>query len=73
MRQCTPATYGGALPASETTYNDAQLRAVNVLVEAWDDKIPAESTLGSDAALLRVEGAGDGHVPRNVQIGRAHV
>ena len=40
------------------------------LIEAWDDKTPAESELGSVAAVaeLRVEGPGDGHVPRNARI-----
>ena len=40
------------------------------LIEAWEDKTPAEAELGSTEAVeaLAVEGAGDGHVPRNARI-----
>lgn len=40
------------------------------LIEAWDDKTPAASELGSTEAVeaLLVEGPGDGHVPRNERI-----
>ena len=60
----------GNYPIEKTTYNDAQLRAVNVLVETWDAKKPLQSELGSNSvdSLLTVEGEGDGHVPRNVRL-----
>lgn len=60
----------GDYPTEKTTYNDAQLRAVNVLVETWDAKKPLQSELGSSSvdSLLTVEGDGDGHVPRNVRL-----
>lgn len=73
VKGCNPTTYGG-YPADRTVYNDAVLRAVNVLVEAADDKRPAESNLGrwdsspNGGASLQVEGEGDGHVPRNVRL-----
>jgi hypothetical protein len=71
---CNPTTFGG-YPAEKTTYNDAQLRAFNILVEADDFKIPPEERLGlmDPASLLRVEvgktdAPGDGHVPKNLRL-----
>jgi hypothetical protein len=60
----------GDYPVEKTMYNDAQLRAVNVLVETWNMKKPFQEELGSNSveSLLTVEGNGDGHVPRNVRL-----
>ena len=74
---CAPRTYGG-YPPDKTTYNDAQLRAFNVIIEASDAKRPDEASLGAvDAAdpvqALAVEGDGDGHVPRNMRLTLAAV
>lgn len=76
---CKPPTFGG-YPAEKTQYNDAMLRAFNILVETSDMKRPTEDTLGKMSlqgtgnegdSMLVVEGEGDGHVPRNLRLSYA--
>ena len=71
VRPCAPSTYSG-YPPEKTQYNDAVLRAFNVLIEASDAKRPREADLGSfrpdGTDALLVEGPGDGHVPRNMRL-----
>lgn len=67
---CRPSTYGG-YPTSKTDYSGEKanaVRALNILVETSDSKRPSQSTLGTDADILQVNGAGDGHVPRNIRL-----
>ena len=59
------------LGAQRTHYNNATLRAFNVLVETANEKAPPQSTLGHDEALLNPKAdssGGNGHVPRNVRL-----
>lgn len=66
---CKPHSFGG-YPVEKMQYNNAQLRAINVLVETWDDKTPPINQLGiaNPQSMLLVEGPGDGHGPRNVRL-----
>lgn len=64
---CAPNTFGG-YPAARTTYEDATLRAFNILVETADQKKPAPATLGTDEEVFLAAGAGNGHVPRNARL-----
>jgi hypothetical protein len=69
VHACNPSSLGG-YPAAKTVYNGAQLRAINILVETWDDKRPAEGELGgaNPVDMLTVQGPSDGHVPRNLRL-----
>ena len=64
---CRPKTYGG-YPEEKTVYEDATLRAANILVEASDAKWPSESVLGGREGLFEPKGKGSGHVPRNLRL-----
>jgi hypothetical protein len=67
---CTPLTYDG-YDASRTTYDAYVLRALNMLIETSDDKIP-RSHLGTSQQLLARPTAGaNGHVTRNVRLALA--
>lgn len=65
--QCTPNTFGG-YPPEKTTYNDSTLRMFNVLVEASDHKTPPATKTGTTEQLLITNGAGNGHISRNLRI-----
>eukprot|EP00816_Leptocylindrus_hargravesii_P001589 CAMPEP_0196801782 /NCGR_PEP_ID=MMETSP1362-20130617/1558_1 /TAXON_ID=163516 /ORGANISM="Leptocylindrus danicus, Strain CCMP1856" /LENGTH=775 /DNA_ID=CAMNT_0042172905 /DNA_START=192 /DNA_END=2519 /DNA_ORIENTATION=- len=65
---CTPTTFGG-YDKSKTTYNNATLRAFNVLIETSDNKQPAPNTLGTDEGLFNeMAGNGNGHISRNIRL-----
>eukprot|EP00814_Leptocylindrus_danicus_P009642 CAMPEP_0116025154 /NCGR_PEP_ID=MMETSP0321-20121206/12850_1 /TAXON_ID=163516 /ORGANISM="Leptocylindrus danicus var. danicus, Strain B650" /LENGTH=752 /DNA_ID=CAMNT_0003497235 /DNA_START=194 /DNA_END=2452 /DNA_ORIENTATION=+ len=65
---CTPTTFGG-YDESKTTYNNATLRAFNVLIETSDNKQPAPNTLGTDEGLFNeMAGNGNGHISRNIRL-----
>jgi len=64
---CSPSSYGG-YPPEKTTYSKSQMRAFNILIECASAKTPRASTLGGSKELLRPEGEGDGHVPRNLRL-----
>lgn len=75
MNPCQPRDRNNGLglyPPSKTDYassgNLEAFRAFNILVETDDDKRPAEDRLGTDDNLLKCEGRGDGHVPRNLRL-----
>jgi hypothetical protein len=65
--QCTPDTFGG-YPAEKTTYDNSTLRVFNMLVECSNSKIPRASTLGSAVDLMNRNGAGNGHISRNLRL-----
>jgi hypothetical protein len=75
-KPCTPPPRSvqlyGPYPPEKTRYNDAQLRAFNILVEASDTKTPNPSRLGSAQNLLTAakqnSDAGNGHVSRNMRL-----
>ena len=68
VRPCTPTTFGG-YDESKTTYNNATLRAFNVLIETSDHKQPASNTLGTDEGLFNeTVGSGNGHISRNIRL-----
>ncbi len=67
QKPCQPSTFGG-YSKDKTTYNSAQLRAFNMLIECSKHKTPSEGDLGTWEQLLRPEGKGDGHIPRNVRL-----
>jgi len=67
VRPCNPSTFGG-YNASKTTYNDSVLRAFNILVECSDNKTPSPQKLGTNEQILKPEGSGDGHIPRNIRL-----
>jgi len=64
---CNPNTFGG-YPVAKTQYNDATLRAFNILIETSNSKQPQSNTLGSDEELFFYNGQGNGHIPRNVRL-----
>lgn len=64
---CSPSEYGG-YAASKTQYNDAQLRAFNILVEASTIKKPLAKHLGEREGMFDPASAHNGHVPRNVRL-----
>lgn len=64
--RCAPRSHSG-YPAAKSAMTNASARALVFLVEAGP-KSPRESTLGSDADVLRPGGIGDGHVPRNIRL-----
>jgi hypothetical protein len=65
--QCTPDTFGG-YPAEKTTYDNSTLRVFNMLVECSNSKIPRASSLGSAVDLMNRNGAGNGHISRNLRL-----
>eukprot|EP00977_Amphora_coffeiformis_P020019 scaffold7805_cov153-Amphora_coffeaeformis.AAC.3 len=64
--QCKPTTYGG-YPASQTKYDDATLRAFNMLVETSNNKMP-KNYLGSTVDVLSATQAENGHIARNLRL-----
>mmetsp|Transcript_24976 Transcript_24976/g.29433 ORF Transcript_24976/g.29433 Transcript_24976/m.29433 type:complete len:742 (+) Transcript_24976:134-2359(+) len=65
--ECQPVTFDG-YPAEKTVYNDSTLRAVNMLVEASNDKTP-RSGLGTSQQLFNnVDDRGNGHIARNIRL-----
>jgi hypothetical protein len=68
---CQPRTFGG-YATSKTFYNDANLRAFNILVETSLDKIPITS-LGTSRDILLQDTSGNGHVSRNVRVSLAAI
>jgi hypothetical protein len=67
ITRCQPSTYGGYAP-EKTVYNEAQVRAFNILVEASDRKKPQGAALGSEDGLLSTGAAGNGHTSRNMRL-----
>ena len=63
---CQPSTYGG-YPVSKTTYDNATLRAFNILVETSNSKIPW-TDLGTSRDVFHANQAENGHVSRNVRV-----
>lgn len=65
---CHPDTFGG-YAASKTNYNNATLRAFNMLVETSKLKTPDKYMLGSDWEVLKKDqGEGMGHISRNIRL-----
>ena len=58
--QCKPYTYGG-YSESKTIYDDASLRALNVIVEVSNAKGPSSNQYGSDKYLLHAPFLYDGN------------
>lgn len=68
VKPCTPQTFGG-YDESKTTYNNATLRAFNMLVETSDHKTPFRNTLGRRWDVLnRNNRQGNGHISRNLRL-----
>lgn len=65
--QCDPATYD-SYPKEKTTYNNATLRAFNMLIETSHQKIPPTNMLGNSKDVLSKDTAGNGHVSRNIRL-----
>ena len=66
--QCTPSTYGG-YDAEKTQYNNATLRAFNMLIETSDIKGPPKNQLGKRTQpLISSDGAENGHIARNIRL-----
>ncbi len=66
--QCAPTTYGG-YPPEKTMYNNATLRAFNMLIETSDKKEPSRGDLGSrHDPLISTNGRTNGHVARNIRL-----
>ena len=64
---CSATTFGG-YPAERTTYDATNhLRMLNILIEAGP-KHPPLAKYGSTTELLRSQGAGNGHISRNVRM-----
>lgn len=72
VKPCTPSSNGG-YPLEKTHYDDAALRAITILVETSDDKIPPESTLGGEDGVYAPSSKADGHVPRNMRLALAAI
>mmetsp|Transcript_13879 Transcript_13879/g.20483 ORF Transcript_13879/g.20483 Transcript_13879/m.20483 type:complete len:731 (-) Transcript_13879:23-2215(-) len=64
---CEPTTFS-PYPKEKTTYNNATLRAFNMLVETSHQKIPPTSRLGTSQDVLNKDTNGNGHVSRNVRL-----
>ena len=64
---CEPTTFDG-YPKEKSVYNDATLRAFNMLVETSDQKLPPPKTLGSSLNVMDADTAGNGHVSRNIRL-----
>ena len=58
--QCKPSSYGG-YSASKTIYDDASLRALNVIVEVSNAKRPSSNQYGSDKDLFHAPFRYDGN------------
>jgi hypothetical protein len=67
---CQPSNFGG-YPVKQTQYTDDQLRIINVLVETSDKKAPPAEMFGDTRELLKPDGAGNGHVSRNIRLALA--
>jgi hypothetical protein len=65
--QCTPNSFGG-YDSQRTMYDDATLRAFNMLVETSDQKDPVASSLGGTADLFDPHSPESGHVARNIRL-----
>jgi hypothetical protein len=65
--QCEPATYD-KYPREKTIYNNATLRAFNMLVETSHQKIPPTNMLGNSKDVLSFGTDGNGHVSRNIRL-----
>ena len=65
--QCEPSTYD-KYSKEKTIYNNATLRAFNMLVETSHQKIPPTSMLGNSEDVLSQETNGNGHVSRNIRL-----
>eukprot|EP00590_Aulacoseira_subarctica_P005026 CAMPEP_0172432904 /NCGR_PEP_ID=MMETSP1064-20121228/65515_1 /TAXON_ID=202472 /ORGANISM="Aulacoseira subarctica , Strain CCAP 1002/5" /LENGTH=707 /DNA_ID=CAMNT_0013180519 /DNA_START=21 /DNA_END=2144 /DNA_ORIENTATION=+ len=66
-RPCDPKTYNG-YTQDRTIYEDGTLRTFNMLVETSDSKEPPIEELGSNEDLFSPDGAGNGHVSRNIRL-----
>ncbi|KAI2511738.1 Zinc carboxypeptidase [Fragilaria crotonensis] len=65
--ECEPLTYD-EYPKAKTIYNNATLRAFNMLVETSHQKIPPTSMLGNSKDVLSKETDGNGHISRNIRL-----
>ena len=65
--QCDPPTYD-KYPAEKTTYNNATLRAFNMLVETSHQKIPNTQMLGNNRDVMSKDTSGNGHISRNIRL-----
>jgi hypothetical protein len=65
--QCNPPTFD-TYPPEKTTYNNATLRAFNMLVETSHMKIPPKNMLGNSKDVLSKDTSGNGHVSRNIRL-----
>jgi hypothetical protein len=65
--QCEPSTYD-EYPREKTIYNNATLRAFNMLVETSHQKIPPTNMLGNSKDVLSADTDGNGHVSRNIRL-----
>src|SRR3569832_2048621 len=65
--QCKPNTFGG-YDASKTQYNSGTLRACIMMVETSNQKTPSRISLGSPRDILNTNGAGSGHITRNLRV-----
>lgn len=68
MIPCEPVQYGG-YDRNRTIYNASTLRALNMLIETSNDKIPKDH-LGSKQEILNNSAASvyNGHVTRNIRL-----
>jgi hypothetical protein len=64
---CNPTDNGG-YDRDKTVYNDAVLRAFNILVEASTIKKPVASRLGARSEIFDPNSSYNGHIPRNVRL-----
>jgi hypothetical protein len=65
--QCDPPTYD-KYPPEKTTYNNATLRAFNMLVETSHQKIPNTQMLGNNRDVMSKDTSGNGHISRNIRL-----
>lgn len=65
--QCEPTTFSG-YPKEKTQYSNSTLRMFNILIEASDDKTPADDDLGSSLGIMYSNGEGNGHIARNIRL-----
>ena len=65
---CTPTSFGG-YPSSQTKYDGASLRVINILVETSNNKSPSDDSFGAREGVLNpLLAGGRGHVPRNIRL-----
>ncbi|EOD09638.1 hypothetical protein EMIHUDRAFT_198201 [Emiliania huxleyi CCMP1516] len=69
---CAPKANGG-YAAEKTHYGRDAIRAVTILVETSDQKMPPASTLGGEEGVYGAGGPADGHVPRNMRLALASI